>query len=98
MPLKTLLHIRTNVIGTLSIALVSSSATVLLSNWLIVGNQPVVRPGTLLSQAGNANDLLNCETGVYSPVQHSCVDQATFDAEMKRLFSALGLDARPYRK
>ena len=36
--------------------------------------------------------LIDCDDGVYSPVQNKCVSQDIFDQEMMRLYSALGID------
>lgn len=41
--------------------------------------------------------LINCDEGVYSPVQNKCVSQDIFDQEMMRLYSALGIDVSIYQ-
>ncbi len=41
---------------------------------------------------------IQCGAQVYSPVQNSCVDQSVFDDEMKRLFTALGIDPSIYQR
>lgn len=51
----------------------------------------------------NINDVsavpvIECGELVYSPVQSVCVDRATFDEEMQRLFSALGIDTKIYKR
>lgn len=97
-----LLTLKTNVLGTVAIAILSSALTVVLSQWLGNGSGDAERsvgPSAALSAAPSAvgTDILVCGEQVYSPVQRRCVDQQIFDAEMKRLFAALGLDAGIYQ-
>lgn len=100
MRLNRILALKTNVIGTIAIALVSSVATVFAADWLEqrsnknLGTLQGASPSARIAPLGTA--LTDCEAGIYSPVQKACVDQATFDAEMQRLFLALGLDPSIY--
>ena len=97
-----LLTLKTNVIGAAAIAIFSSAATVLFTQWVLQPGglmaQPITPPAQLsLSQLAAGADPLACSAQIYSPVQRRCVDQQIFDAEMKRLFAALGLDAGIYQ-
>ncbi len=97
----TLLTLKTNVFGTLAIAIASSAGTVLFSQWLSQTPSSAVQatvPPVQMSVAGHASaeDIMACGQNVYSPVQRRCVDQQTFDIEMQRLFTALGLDSAIY--
>ena len=99
MKLQKLIDVKTNILGVVSIALLSSLATVLFTNCLEgqIFNS-IEQPAQTASIALAPSGILNCKKGVYSPVQRLCVDQATFDAEMKRLFVALGLNSKVYEK
>ena len=97
-----LLTLKTNVLGTAVIAIFSSAATVLFTQWVLQPDvlvaQPTMPPAQpSLSQLAAGADPMACGAQVYSPVQRRCVNQKTFDAEMKRLFAALGLDAGIYQ-
>ncbi len=97
-----LLTLKTNVIGAAAIAIFSSAATVLFTQWGmqpdVLVAQPTMPPAQpSLSQLAAGADPMACDAEVYSPVQRRCVDQKVFDAEMKRLFAALGLDAGIYQ-
>lgn len=97
----TLLTLKTNIVGTAAVAVLSSVTTVLVSHWVAgapVGDPVAVVPSTVLPAApgGTGSVALACGDLIYSPVQRTCVDQQTFDAEMKRLFAALGLNAGIY--
>ena len=97
-----LLTLKTNVLGTAVIAIFSSAATVLFTQWVLQPDVLVAQPKTppaqlFLSQLAAGADPMDCGREVYSPVQRRCVDQKVFDAEMKHLFAALGLDARIYQ-
>lgn len=101
MRLQYLLTVKTNVFGVAAIALISSAATAGLSHWLQQDGADLAQRQLLPVQQKTvakapSTDLLVCEDGVYSPIQKTCVDQATFDDEMTRLFAALGLDAGAY--
>ena len=99
MSMQKLINLKTNILGVISIALLSSLATVFFTNFLS-GQFPssIEQPAQSSSIALTPSGILDCEKGVYSPVQRLCVDQATFDAEMKRLFAALGLNSEAYEK
>lgn len=99
MSIKNLINQKTNILGVVSIALLTSLATVFFTNFLqgqYLGSvEQRTQPASIaLAPSG----ILDCEQGVYSPVQRLCVDQATFDAEMKRLFAALGLNSKAYEQ
>lgn len=99
MDMHKLINLKTNILGVVSIALLSSLATVFFTNFLssqYLGS--VEQPTQPASMALAPSGILDCKKGVYSPVQRLCVDQATFDAEMKRLFVALGLNSKVYEK
>ncbi len=97
--MQKLINLKTNVLGVLSIAVLSSLATVLFTQ-LLEGQflTPIEQPAQSASIPMAPSGIMECKKGVYSPVQRLCVDQATFDAEMKRLFTALGLDSKAYEK
>ena len=97
-----LLTLKTNVIGAAAIAIFSSAATVLFAQWVLQPVGLVAQSMTLPAQPSMAQvaagaDPMACDVHAYSPVQRRCVDQKVFDAEMKRLFAALGLDAGIYQ-
>ena len=99
MRMQKLINLKTNIFGVVSIALLSSLATVFFTNYLdgqyLNSIEQTAQTGSIaLAPSG----ILDCNKGVYSPVQRLCVDQATFDAEMKRLFVALGLNSKVYEK
>lgn len=91
--LSRLLSIKTNLIGTALTSVFASFVTVLVTNALSVQSSHTAQPVPVIA---SANTAIDCETGVYSPVQNKCVDQEKFDAEMKRLFAALGIDNSIY--
>ena len=105
MSIAKILTLKTNLVGTLFIALLSSVMTVGLfkgweqsSLWQTAriqsdGSTAVLPPGLPLG----TSSVLECGNDVYSPVQKHCVDQKTFDQEMARLFAALGLDSKLYQ-
>lgn len=91
--MRSLLQAKTNILGVLFIALISSAATVYFShlldtprseNFAITGN-PLAR-----FQA-DSRAVLECGENIYSPVQNRCVTRTVFDEEMKRLYAALGI-------
>lgn len=100
MPIKNIISAKTNVLGTMAIAVIASLSTVLFSNWISqdqLGPQDG-SPSHVFSTPMPAGNALDCDQGVYSPVQRACVDQAIFDGEMKRLFAALGIDTSIYQQ
>ena len=100
MRLRTLLACKTNLIGTVAIALLSSVSTVFFAHWMDGwGEREAVRSTGIplvAAQPTSSAAITDCSSGVYSPVQKTCVDQQTFDEEMQRLFLALGLDPGIY--
>jgi hypothetical protein len=94
--LKNLFNIKLNMLGTLVIVVLASVTTVIADKWIEAPQFASSAPSLLT--APQAATPLICAKGVYSPVQKTCVDQATFDAEMKRLFAALGLDTSIYEQ
>jgi len=100
---KKLINLKINLIAVVGIAVISSVATMTTAKlWdsVFVSDSTAV-PQTLSSSSSPlpnlAGSVLECGTDVYSPVQKRCVDQATFDQEMTRLFAALGLDSKLYQ-
>ncbi|KPB00653.1 hypothetical protein [Ahrensia marina] len=93
---QTLTEMKLNAIGVVAVALMCSSFT-LIGSYLIeqILLRPVPELTPILSAVPSAS-VLECTEGVYSPVQRRCVSQDIFDAEMKRLFSALGIDTAVY--
>ena len=100
MPFKNIIHAKTNIFGTMAIAVIASASTLVLANWISpivvhVSNKPT---SSALMNPVAASSTLDCDQGVYSPVQRACVDQAVFNDEMKRLFAALGIDTSIYQQ
>lgn len=93
MSIHNLMTIKTNVMGAISIAFLSSILTVLINDWIDDQGSELNPADQIIFSLAGTPDILNCDKGVYSPVQRRCVDQAVFDTEMKQLYSALGLDA-----
>lgn len=91
-----ILKMKVNIWGTLAIAIVASITTTFALEWIRFD-----APASSALSASNLTtaslSVLDCDEGVYSPVQRKCVLQAVFDAEMNRLFAALGLDTSIYR-
>ena len=79
------------------IASVASVLTTLTSSYLAPSDKsaPLTAATASLSVASQAS-VLDCSSGVYSPVQKTCVSREVFDAEMQRLFAALGIDTSAY--
>lgn len=102
--LSRLLSLKANVIGTIMIAAISSVVTV--GSLTMLGKLDLsfqtqsanVADHSKIDLSNRSTSVLDCETGVYSPVQKQCVSEQVFDAEMQRLFAALGLDTAMYRK
>ena len=98
--LNRLIALKVNCLGVVIICAMTSFITVLLVQFPFfrsieitgaVPNNPQVESLVGIS-------VLECANGVYSPVQRKCVEQTVFDEEMKRLFSALGLDTQIYQR
>ena len=90
--LDRLLNARINIIGTIFVSILASATTVLVSNLvpaLVQKPQPIAPIAT-------ASSVTDCDQGIYSPIQRICVEQEVFDAEMKRLFAALGIETSAY--
>lgn len=79
------------------IASVASVLTTLTSSYLASPNKsaPITAATTSLSVASQTS-VLDCGIEIYSPVQKTCVSRKVFDAEMQRLFAALGIDTSAY--
>ena len=92
--LTKVLRARTNIIGTALIAAGSSLLTIFATSGFATFERQSVTPSVL--PALSANSALECGDEIYSPVQRKCVSKQVFDAEMKRLFAALGIDASVY--
>lgn len=91
--MRGLLDYKINFIGTVFVAILSTVLTI--STYEIIINNDLADEAHMASQPSIGSTVLDCETGVYSPIQKTCVSQHVFDQEMKRLFSALGIDASP---
>lgn len=95
MTIRKLLDYKTNLVGTAIISVLASASTLALSKAM---DQVVVQPVTIQPAPITATgvQITACENGLYSPVQRRCVSKQVFDVEMKRLFSALGIDTSVY--
>jgi len=96
--LTNLIALRTNLVGTVLVSLLASSATLIGSHLLTLG--PASHADQYAGPVSNVpsgSSLLDCDEGIYSPVQRECVSQEVFDGEMERLFAALGIDTTLYR-
>jgi len=99
----TLLNTKTNVFVTLIMVVVSSVTTLLFAVNLgfivpLSTSDPLAGSLALIASSNPGSPVLDCDAGVYSPVQNKCVSRAVFDAEMQRLFTALGLDGTLYQQ
>ena len=95
---QTFTEMKLNAIGVVAVALMCSSFTLTGSYFIEqILLTPAPEPTPILS-AVPSTSVLECSEGVYSPVQRACVSQDIFDAEMKRLFSALGIDTAIYEQ
>lgn len=88
---------KTNVVGTVIVAALASVLTTVTTQYLSSPNAPlpVAAAPAPLSTAAQSS-ILECGDGVYSPVQKICVTREVFEAEMQRLFAALGIDTSAY--
>lgn len=91
-------------VGVIVITFLSSISTVMVSNmWVLApaSNQVVQSDITSLSNDITALNepasIMDCGEYVFSPIQKNCVKREVFDAEMNKLFAALGLDIKPYK-
>ncbi len=94
--LNKIMLAKTNVIGTIGIACLASVLTTMATWFFAHGSLLRSPPIAGETNTVTASSVLDCENGVYSPVQRRCVSQEVFDAEMKRLFVALGIDTSVY--
>lgn len=94
---SNIISFKTNVVGTVMIASVASVLTTLTSSYLIAPDKsaPITAATTSLSVASQTS-VLDCGSEIYSPVQKTCVSREIFEAEMQRLFIALGIDTTAY--
>lgn len=91
--------VKTNLLTTVFVASLSAVVTLYVSNWISQDEHaPKISNLANQQQKTNGKNVLDCNVGTYSPVQRRCVDQDVFDAEMKRLFLALGLDTTAYEQ
>lgn len=94
---SNIISFKANVVGTVMIASVASVLTTLTSSYLISSDKSVpLTAATASLSAASQRSVLDCGIGVYSPVQKTCVSREIFDAEMQRLFTALGIDTTAY--
>ena len=94
--LKDLANIKINLIAALAISLVSSLATVAASGFVFAPTERSESAAMPLVTSGQS--VVDCDVGVYSPVQKTCVSKEQFNLEMKRLFAALGIDTSIYEQ
>lgn len=92
-------------VGVIFITLMASTFTVLVSNWVPMLSFPSQSSQTILqspidkiSTLNQPTSMMNCGELLFSPIQKKCVSKDVFDAEMNRLFAALGLDTKPYHR
>jgi len=96
---KKIASVKTNLLTTVFVASLSAVITLYVSNWISQDEHaPMISNLAIQQPKINGKNLLDCNDGTYSPVQRRCVDQDVFDAEMKRLFLALGLDTTAYEQ
>lgn len=95
MSLQKVLNMKINLVATIAISILASASTIVISQAL---DPLFVSSASETSQplAVTTSNVTNCETGVYSPVQNTCVSKEVFDNEMQRLFAALGIDTSIY--
>ena len=93
---RNLLEYKINVVGTVAISIVASTTILMLAK--TVDN--LFSPGQITTSTApltaGTTSVVECEDGLYSPVQRACVSKEIFYAEMQRLFSALGIDTSAY--
>lgn len=97
MQMSSLLNFKANIVGTAFVAILSTSITILAYEIIIKDEVGVSLPLTEASKPALGTTVLDCDEGLYSPIQKTCVSQTVFDLEMKKLFTALGIDASPYQ-
>ncbi len=93
---RNLLEYKINVVGTVVISIVASATTLLLANTVDSLFAPAQITTSTAPVTARTTSVVECEDGLYSPVQRACVSKEIFDAEMQRLFSALGIDTSAY--
>lgn len=93
---QTLTEMKLNAFGVVVVALLCSSFTLIGSHFIEQKILTTAPEPTSILNAVPITSVLECTEGVYSPVQRQCVSQNIFDAEMKRLFSALGINTAIY--
>lgn len=93
---RKLLDYKFNVIGTVLISIIASTTTLVLAS-VIENNFAAIKSSEVpVPVTAAAPNVIECDQGLYSPVQRACVSKEVFDSEMKRLFSALGIDSSSY--
>lgn len=95
MAFRNLLNVKINLLGAIAVSVMASASTIVLSKVI----DPLVNTNQMTPASGlavTATSAVTCKEGVYSPVQKICVSQQVFDAEMQRLFAALGIDTSIY--
>ena len=82
-------------VGAALISVLASASTLVLVNVIERALVPTIaiKPGAF---GASVTHVTACDEGLYSPVQKTCVSKQVFDAEMQRLFSALGIDTSVY--
>lgn len=95
--LTKIMTLKVNMLACVAIAVLASLVTSFTSQLLVSkpASDQVIAAQVPMAPAGPVS-VLNCPEGVYSPVQRTCVSQETFDAEMQRLFAALGINTSAY--
>jgi hypothetical protein len=95
--LSQIIGVKTNIIGTVIIALIASVMTTLTSSYLVSSDKSVpLAAATASLSVASQTSVLDCGSEIYSPVQKTCVSREIFEAEMQRLFTALGIATTAY--
>ena len=93
---RNLLEYKINVVGTVAISIVASATTLVLANTVDSLFAPVQITTSTAPVTASTTSVVECDDGLYSPIQRACVSKEIFDTEMQRLFSALGIDTSAY--
>jgi hypothetical protein len=94
-----------NMVGVIFISVMSSIFTVFVANGLSFLPPPnplattdIQEPLDKVLLSKKPATMTHCGEFLFSPIQKKCVPKDVFDAEMNRLFAALGLDTKPYQR
>lgn len=110
MRLKSVFEWQANMFSAFLVALVTSVLTILISTVIdrkfVLGKPALGNVVFGLSQNATSKpglrslsgEVMQCGDQLYSPIQKTCVDRSVFNAEMIRLYSALGLNTAPFQQ